>query len=93
MLIFLENLKWLFRKILWKHHPFLWNILSSYEVLQRNEFYDVEVFDSKMTVQESVFITYLFWIEKNVANLFILICFKSTKVYCTIVKESSNSSR
>ena len=63
------------------------------------EFYEVEVFDSKVTVlwnffqQESVFIAYLFWIKKNVINLFILIYFKSTKVYCTIVKESSNSSR
>ena len=63
------------------------------------EFYEVEVFDSKMTVlwnffgQESVFIAYLFWIKKNVINLFILIYFKSAKVYCTIVKESSNSSR
>ena len=64
------------------------------------EFYDLEVFDSKMMPfenftkfeQESIFIAYLFWIKKTVTNLFILICFKSTKLYYTIVKGSSNSS-
>ena len=65
------------------------------------EFHDVEVFDSKMTAlwnftkfeQESVFIAYLSWIKETATNLFILICFKSTKLYYTIAKESSNSSR
>ena len=40
--------------------------------------------------QESVF-SLFFWIEKNVTKLFILTCFKYTKVYYTIVKGSSNS--
>ena len=63
------------------------------------KFYDVDVFvkwrpfeNFTKFEQESVFITYLFWIKKTATNLFILICFRSTKYY-TIVKESSNSSR
>ena len=64
------------------------------------KFYDVDVFvkwrpfeNFTKFEQESVFIAYLFLIKKTVTNLFILICFKSTKLCYTIAKESSNSSR
>ena len=64
------------------------------------EFYDVKVFDSKMTAlwnftkfeQDFVLLLIFSELKKNVTNLFILIYFKSTKWYYTIVKGSSNSS-
>ena len=70
--------------------------LKFYNVI---EFYDVECFDSKMMtlwkfheIWTRIRFLYLFFLNlKNVTNLFILICFKCTKVYYTIVKESSNS--
>ena len=57
------------------------------------EFYDVEFFDSKMM---ALWKFYKIWTRTRflclfVTNLFIPKCFKRTKVYYTIVKESSNS--
>ena len=75
---------------------FFMTYLKFYNVI---EFYDVECFGSKMTalwkfheIWTRIRFLCLFFLNlKNVTNLFILICFKCTKVYYTIVKESSNS--
>ena len=62
------------------------------------EFYDVDLFDSKMTalwrfyeIFTSIRFLWLFFLNwKNITNLFILISFKYTTLYYTIVQESSN---
>ena len=60
-----------FWKILWKGHSFLWHVLSSSEVLQRNWVLWCRIFWQQQDgpnftkfEQESIFFTYFFWIKK-----------------------------